>query len=128
MAVDLLEWALNYFNFYYSARGIKCWLKTAGNNVELNLNNETKRVVCVEKLTKIADKGVIIVTYNNRHNIKVLIDNWNDFCDRGQRLYFVDKKDPNRKWVINPKVHRIVCDKKNLRKSILAMSQLENFK
>ena len=87
-----------------------------------NIKQEVKITDALDKMDiKEAEDKTIIITKNNKTNLKHLINNWKRYVKKEITIYFVNTK-TNEKWVVNTKVHDFITDGKNLKKSLTSLS------
>lgn len=72
-----------------------------------------------------AEKGlwVGVVCYNTRHNLELLIKNWQTLIKYPKLcMFFVNPESSlDKKWIIYPATHNKICDPKNLKQGLESM-------
>jgi hypothetical protein len=123
--MDLKEWSIIFLE----------QRKKLGKIKELNINDSRTNIKNndnIEQEVKITDSlealnikelkdKTIIITKNNKKNLKFLIDKWKDYVSKEITIYFANTK-TNEKWVVNTKVHDFITDEKNIKKSLTSLS------
>jgi hypothetical protein len=91
-------------------------------NDEIKIEYKTKiETLSIQpELTQI--KGTIIATKNEQPNVLKLLELWSKAVEKNVQIIFLDEKN-HTKWIIFPKHHDKISEKKDLEKGILSIFQ-----
>jgi hypothetical protein len=66
---------------------------------------------------------VTLVIPNRQKNLKVLIEQWDDFASIAdlKLIFFNPDSELQKTWIIKPAVHDRICDRASLKKGLVAM-------
>lgn len=127
MAEDLKDWTQRYIrNKDLISKRIER-LDTEGDLIVCTYRDGKKgqyRIlpfITAEDLTRLDVEETTIVCQNDRKNLKVLSDNWDAASSHGELCMIFVNLSSNRRWIIFPHTHNLICDPESLKRGLLAL-------
>ena len=126
---ELIDWAVLFLKQrdLFKKEIINIDVDYDNNELIINKNTGLERVVVTTSLSDIKNiinkSPSIIITLNNKDNLRLLISNWRLLVKfESLKLFFVNPKN-NESWALIPFLHDKVADKKTLKQGLTSMSE-----
>lgn len=116
--MKLYEWTKHYIKFKDQFKKEIIEIELKNKNILVKEKKETKEFIVMEKLDNlnaelknIKKEKTIIVCLNNKKNVEIVYNNWNEIIKYPQLTLIFVQPTNNEKWLIHPATHNKIAEK-----------------
>lgn len=127
----LIDWVEAYVKYMDAMKKQIVSVKKEGGSLFVKKKNHEEKYFIFENLNdeflNIIDQNnsekTFVVCFNEKKNVDYLIKKWNSFKKHNHLNFIFVNLSKNEKWVVNPHMHSLVSDDKNLKQGLMSLHE-----